>query len=313
MRISVSGDAVAAYRCLRGLNQKDLADIAQISRTHLISIEKDGTNCATDTLSQLALGLRVPIGALIQNFESEGVSLRYCSESFRSSELPRWQDIHDLIGRATRLITINRRLDSYVQSDEMLPIHNPGSFSNARTMSIFMDYVKGQRESYGGNSFLHLLVFPKVLFSVRKLCTIEWLGGLKESISSVYRPTYTLPIEDFPVLTETLSNCLGTSCHGFKKMNIVDQDVAILHFDNAVGPDITICYHRKSIRKLVELTIEHARTKSEAAINGVPLDKWSKRAAAKNRKALIATVTQAERTSVRFISSAERELYVDIT
>jgi SOS-response transcriptional repressor LexA len=72
------GEAVKIARAGRGMTQADLADVAGISRTHLLNIEK-GHNVTVDVLMRIANALGLSITDLLIDSDSAD-NLHWCEE-----------------------------------------------------------------------------------------------------------------------------------------------------------------------------------------------------------------------------------------
>lgn len=67
--LQILGEVVRAERERRGLSQEALADLASVSRSHIGEIERGEVNLSFVTLTEIAAGLGMKLGDLIERYE----------------------------------------------------------------------------------------------------------------------------------------------------------------------------------------------------------------------------------------------------
>lgn len=63
------GAVIRRHRQRRGLSQEDLAQLSQLSRTHVGDVERGAVGLSFATLEALAHGLGMPIAELVAEYE----------------------------------------------------------------------------------------------------------------------------------------------------------------------------------------------------------------------------------------------------
>ena len=273
---------LAQLRKLKGFTQEMLAKLSGVSRSQIGRLEVDNSDCTLATATSIARALGVPVDVLTVH---SGQLFRQDTVFFSSMELEKWASVHELFRGAQRVVSVFRKIDSYLQDDEMLLEHNSGTLNCGNRRAQFMGYVQQRREVFHSKASHHMMVVPRELFSVKAICSEIWRRKFAESLNLLDRPSFINPVCEFVRLRKAITNQLPCQFHSWHKISTLDESALVFHFDYANGADVAISYDGDLARSIAETVFNFVNTNS--VIKNRNLKDAGKRALNQNRKQIV--------------------------
>ena len=189
--------------------------------------------------NQTKLSLAVKIASFLRVDLSEIIvrsSQRANWKMFHLSQTELLTTFHQQLCGCRIAITVTDSIDSYLQDEWML------EWSNVKQLNvpdwsthkkIFLPYVQEQRQSRDNGNYRHFLISPEQMLYQAVEQNPDWLAQLRWNLGNFREVTAAAFVRNWEAFRKSVDGCLPREAVGWQKVSIVDEAVALIHFDHA--------------------------------------------------------------------------------